>query len=126
MVSEKFGLGSDAITGFNALLKDAPDHFNMILDKPVNSSGVINTAENLHIQKYVVLPGIAMYFAGHWIVNLNYWGCNQYITQRALGADLQTARKGILFAGFLKLLMPVIVTKNMQAEFKTTIIIFMD
>ncbi|HEX2628998.1 MAG TPA: sodium transporter, partial [Chitinophagaceae bacterium] len=44
-----------------------------------------------------------------WIVNLNYWGCNQYITQRALGANLQTARTGILFAGFLKLLMPVIV-----------------
>ncbi len=50
-----------------------------------------------------------MYFAGQWIVNLNYWGCNQYITQRALGADLKTARTGILFAGFLKLLMPVIV-----------------
>ena len=47
--------------------------------------------------------------AGIWIINLNYWGCNQYITQRALGADLQTARTGILFAGFLKLLMPVIV-----------------
>jgi SSS family solute:Na+ symporter len=44
-----------------------------------------------------------------WIVNLNYWGCNQYITQRALGADLKTARSGILFAAFLKLLMPVIV-----------------
>jgi SSS family solute:Na+ symporter len=109
LVSEKFGLGSDAIAGFKTLLKDAPDHFHMILDKPANKSGVINTAENLHIQKYVVLPGIAMYFAGQWIVNLNYWGCNQYITQRALGADLQTARKGILFAGFLKLLMPVIV-----------------
>jgi SSS family solute:Na+ symporter len=46
---------------------------------------------------------------GMWIANLNYWGCNQYITQRALGADLPTARKGILFAAFLKLLMPVIV-----------------
>jgi SSS family solute:Na+ symporter len=44
-----------------------------------------------------------------WIVNLNYWGCNQYITQRALGADLKTARSGLLFAAFLKLLMPVIV-----------------
>ncbi|MGZ5219190.1 MAG: sodium:solute symporter family transporter [Chitinophagaceae bacterium] len=109
MVSEKFGLGSDAIAGFNALLKDAPDHFHMILNKPADNIGIINTPENLHIQKYVVLPGIAMYFAGQWIVNLNYWGCNQYITQRALGADLQTARKGILFAGFLKLLMPVIV-----------------
>jgi SSS family solute:Na+ symporter len=44
-----------------------------------------------------------------WITNLNYWGCNQYITQRALGANLKTARGGILFAAFLKLLMPVIV-----------------
>jgi SSS family solute:Na+ symporter len=42
-------------------------------------------------------------------VHLNYWGCNQYITQRALGADLQTARTGILFAGLLKLMMPLIV-----------------
>jgi SSS family solute:Na+ symporter len=109
LVSEKFGLGRDALAGFNALLKDAPDHFHMILDKPASNVGVANTPENLHIQKYVVLPGIAMYFAGQWIVNLNYWGCNQYITQRALGADLTTARKGILFAGFLKLLMPVIV-----------------
>ena len=56
-----------------------------------------------------MLPGIGMYLAGIWIVNLNYWGCNQYITQRALGADLNTARKGILFAGFLKLFMPIIV-----------------
>ena len=40
--------------------------------------------------------------------NLAYWGCNQYIVQRALGADLVTARKGILFAAFLKLLVPVI------------------
>jgi SSS family solute:Na+ symporter len=44
-----------------------------------------------------------------WVVNLNYWGCNQYITQRALGADLPTARSGILFAAFLKMLMPLIV-----------------
>jgi len=58
--------------------------------------------QNLEIQKYVVLPGIAMYFAGQWIVNLNYWGCNQYITQRALGANLETARKGILFAVIYK------------------------
>jgi SSS family solute:Na+ symporter len=41
--------------------------------------------------------------------NLAYWGCNQYIVQRALGADLPTARKGILFAAFLKLLVPLIV-----------------
>ncbi|MBP7556539.1 MAG: sodium/solute symporter [Chitinophagaceae bacterium] len=109
IVGEKFGVGRDAIAGFKMLIKDAPDHFKMILQKPAETTAVINTPMNLEIQKYVVLPGIAMYFAGQWIVNLNYWGCNQYITQRALGADLQTARTGILFAGFLKLLMPVIV-----------------
>ncbi len=103
VVSEKFGLGKDAIAGFNTLVKEAPDHFHMILKKPGPD------ASQEYINKYLVLPGLAMYFAGQWIVNLNYWGCNQYITQRALGADLQTARTGILFAGFLKLLMPVIV-----------------
>ncbi|RYZ34807.1 MAG: sodium transporter, partial [Sphingobacteriales bacterium] len=103
MVSESFGLGKDALAGFNMLMKDAPEHFKLIIPKPTAESS------NLDIQKYVVLPGIMMYFAGQWIVNLNYWGCNQYITQRALGADLQTARNGILFAGFLKLMMPVIV-----------------
>ncbi|MBS1948267.1 MAG: sodium/solute symporter [Bacteroidetes bacterium] len=103
MVSEKFGLGKDALAGFNQLIKDAPDHFHMIFAKPdVRSS-------QADINNYLILPGIAMYFAGQWVVNLNYWGCNQYITQRALGADLQTARTGILFAALLKLLMPIIV-----------------
>ncbi|MBC7905086.1 MAG: sodium/solute symporter [Gemmatimonadaceae bacterium] len=103
IVSEKFGLGSSALAGFNQLMKDAPEHFHMILEKPGPNTS------NIDVQKYVVLPGIAMYFAGQWIVNLNYWGCNQYITQRALGADLNTARSGILFAALLKLMMPVIV-----------------
>jgi SSS family solute:Na+ symporter len=103
IVSEKFGLGRDVLAGFNTLLQQAPDHFHMILEKPGPD------APQEQIDKYMVLPGIAMYFAGQWIVNLNYWGCNQYITQRALGADLQTARTGILFAAFLKLMMPVIV-----------------
>jgi SSS family solute:Na+ symporter len=103
VVSERFGFGEDALAGFNTLLKEAPDHFHMILSKPAPD------APQEYIDKYLILPGLAMYFAGQWIVNLNYWGCNQYITQRALGADLHTARSGILFAGFLKLLMPVIV-----------------
>ncbi len=102
-VSEKFGLGSNALAGFNQLMKEAPDHFHMIFKKPGPG------ASQYDIQRYVILPGIAMYFAGQWIVNLNYWGCNQYITQRALGADLKTARTGILFASFLKIMMPVIV-----------------
>ncbi len=84
IVAEKLGVGQGALAGFNALLQDSPEHFKMILDKPESTVGVIDTPNNLQIQKYVVLPGIAMYFAGQWIVNLNYWGCNQYITQRAL------------------------------------------
>jgi solute:Na+ symporter, SSS family len=103
LVSEHFGLGSDVLAGFNQIMKNAPEHFTMIIDKPTAASSQAD------INKYLMLPGIAMYFAGMWIVNLNYWGCNQYITQRALGANLETARTGILFAGLLKLMMPIIV-----------------
>ena len=102
-VAEYYGVGHSAIAGFNTLLKEAPDHFKMIIAKPV-----VTSSQN-DIDKYITFPGMLSYLAGIWIINLNYWGCNQYITQRALGADLQTARTGILFAGFLKLLMPLIV-----------------
>jgi SSS family solute:Na+ symporter len=97
------GPGSGAIAGFKTLLTNAPEHFKMIIPKPTATS-----TQN-DINKYLTFPGLASYAAGIWIINLNYWGCNQYITQRALGADLQTARNGILFAGFLKLMMPLIV-----------------
>lgn len=103
LVSEKFGLGKDVLAGFNELIKRTPDHFDMIFDKP----GPNATASE--VGRYLSLPGIAMMLGGQWVANLNYWGCNQYITQRALGADLNTARRGILFAAFLKVLMPVIV-----------------
>ncbi|NRF37795.1 sodium/sugar symporter [Pedobacter foliorum] len=103
VVGQKFGVGANAIAGFNVLMEQAPEHFKMIIPKPTESSSQIE------ISKYLTFPGLASYVAGIWIINLNYWGCNQYITQRALGADLQTARTGILFAGFLKLLMPLIV-----------------
>ncbi len=102
-VSEAFHLDSSAINGFKMLLKDAPDHFKLMLHKPVEGDS------QEYINKYLILPGICMYIAGQWVVHLNYWGCNQYITQRALGADLQTARSGILFAAMLKIMMPVIV-----------------
>ncbi|MDB5023602.1 MAG: sodium solute transporter superfamily [Mucilaginibacter sp.] len=103
LVSQKFGTGTSAINGFNRLLTEAPEHFKMIFKKPSVNSG---TAE---ISRYVSLPGLAMLACGMWVANLNYWGCNQYITQRALGANLHTARTGILFSAFLKLFMPVIV-----------------
>jgi len=103
VVGQKFGVGSNAIAGFNVLMEQAPEHFKMIIPKP-NA----NSSQN-EISKYLTFPGLASYVAGIWIINLNYWGCNQYITQRALGADLHTARTGILFAGLLKLMMPLIV-----------------
>lgn len=102
-VGQYFGFGQDAIAGFKVLMEKAPEHFKMIIPRPTA------TSSQLEINKYLTFPGVLSYLAGIWIINLNYWGCNQYITQRALGADLQTARTGILFAGFLKLLMPLIV-----------------
>ncbi len=83
------------VDGFNYMMSQSNDHFHMILKK-----------DNANFPS---LPGLTVLIGGMWIVNLNYWGCNQYITQRALGANLKTARSGILFAAFLKLLMPVIV-----------------
>src|SRR5690606_13458597 len=95
LVSEHYG--SDGVLSGYAIMTDkASEHFEMIFAK-----------DN---ENYLDLPGLSVLIGGMWIVNLNYWGCNQYITQRALGADLKTARNGILFAAFLKLLMPVIVT----------------
>lgn len=82
-------------SGLTHLRTDAADHFHMILSKD-------------HPQ-YLDLPGLSVLLGGMWVANFSYWGCNQYITQRALGADLPTARNGILFAAFLKLLMPLIV-----------------
>jgi SSS family solute:Na+ symporter len=103
VVAEKFGYGHNALAGLNHLVKAAPDHFKMIFDKPTASS------TQKQIDDYSSLPGIAMMIAGMWVANINYWGCNQYITQRALGADLKTARTGILFAALLKIFMPLLV-----------------
>jgi SSS family solute:Na+ symporter len=94
LVSEKFG-DTGIVKGFHHLLNSADDHFHMVLKK-----------DN---PNYLDLPGLTVLVGGMWIANLNYWGCNQYITQRALGASLPTARGGLLFAAFLKMLMPVIV-----------------
>lgn len=94
LLSEKFGFGNDLWKGLSVLRKEAPSHFHMIFHKSD--------------PYYKELPGLSVLIGGMLINNLAYWGCNQYIVQRALGADLKTARKGILFAAFLKLLVPVI------------------
>lgn len=88
--------GNGVIAGFSQLMEQAPDKFDMILSK-----------DNPH---YISLPGLSVLVGGMWIMNLSYWGFNQYIIQRALAAkNLREAQKGIVFAAFLKLLMPVIV-----------------
>nr|WP_294780008.1 sodium/sugar symporter [uncultured Flavobacterium sp.] len=94
LLSDQFGFGKDVIKALSIIADEAPGHLHMILDE-----------SNPH---YNELPGMSVIVGGMLINNLAYWGCNQYIVQRALGADLKTARKGILFAAFLKLLVPII------------------
>lgn len=94
LLSEHYGYGNDILKGLSILRKEAPTHFHMIFQKGD--------------PYYKELPGLSVLIGGMLVNNLAYWGCNQYIVQRALGADLNTARKGILFAAFLKLLVPVI------------------
>lgn len=88
--------GQGVLAGFGVLTEHAPAHFDMIL-----------SPENPH---YISLPGISVLIGGMWIMNFSYWGFNQYIIQRALAAkDVREAQKGIAFAAYLKLLMPLIV-----------------
>jgi len=94
LLSEQYGYGGNILKGLAVLKREAPSHFHMIFDK-----------SNKY---YPELPGLSVLIGGMMVNNLAYWGCNQYIVQRALGADLKTARKGILFAAFLKLLIPII------------------
>jgi solute:Na+ symporter, SSS family len=92
----KLGEGHGIFAGWHKLVTQIPDHFHMILKKG-----------DPH---YADLPGLSVLIGGMWIANLSYWGFNQYIIQRALAAkDLPEAQKGIIFASFLKLLMPVII-----------------
>lgn len=105
LVGEKIS-GGDVWQALRFIRGDAADHFHMILDK---GQMMIPNGQGGTMDAYQILPGMAVLIGAMWIANLNYWGCNQYITQRALGADLPTARKGLLFASVLKLLMPVIV-----------------
>ena len=88
--------GEGALAGFRMVVEQAPEKFDLILSK-----------DNPH---YASLPGISVLVGGMWIMNLSYWGFNQYIIQRALAAkDNREAQKGIVFAAFLKMLMPVLV-----------------
>ncbi|HYG02345.1 MAG TPA: sodium/sugar symporter [Chryseosolibacter sp.] len=106
LVSTKILGGGGVLEALGYVKDNASDHFHMILNQ---GQMMIPDGKGGSEDAYQKLPGLAVIVGAMWIANLNYWGCNQYITQRALGADLPTARTGLLFAGFLKLLMPVIV-----------------
>ncbi len=97
----------DAWEGLGVLRKEVPGHFSMILEK---GEMIIPDGKGGTRDAYGDLPGLSVLIGGMWITNLSYWGFNQYITQRALAAkSLDEAQKGMIFAGFLKLLMPLIV-----------------
>lgn len=88
--------GKGLLVGLGVLTEKLPGHFEMILssDNP----------------NYKNLPGVSVLIGGLWVMNIGYWGFNQYIIQRALAAkNLKEAQKGIAFAAYLKILMPIIV-----------------
>jgi solute:Na+ symporter, SSS family len=88
--------GAGVVAGFNVLLTQFPEKFDMILSRDNPS--------------YKDLPGLSVLLGGLWVMNVSYWGFNQYIIQRALAAkSVHEAQKGIVLAAFLKLLMPVII-----------------
>lgn len=94
--------GGGAMAGFNKVLEAAPDKFHMVIDK-FSGDGSANS-------NYLDLPGIWVIIGGLWVANLYYWGFNQYIIQRTLAAkSLRESQKGILFAAFLKLVIPIVV-----------------
>ena len=91
------------IAGMKHVYEVAPERFSMILQK-----GEIITPNGK--DAWWDLPGIAVLVGGIWVANLYYWGFNQYIIQRTLAAkSLEEGQKGIAFAAFLKMVIPIIV-----------------
>lgn len=94
-LAAKFG-GTGFYDGLQTLFAQAPQKFDLILS-PENP-------------QYKNLPGIAVLAGFMLLTNIGYWGLNQYIIQRGLAAkSIREAQKGVLFAGYLKLLLPLIV-----------------
>jgi SSS family solute:Na+ symporter len=93
---DKISGHTGVIAGFHELTVRFPEKFKMIL-RPDNPN-------------FKNLPGLSVLLGGMWVMNVSYWGFNQYIIQRALAAkSVREAQKGIVLAAFLKLLMPVII-----------------
>jgi SSS family solute:Na+ symporter len=107
LITAFFALGAvgdgNAIDGFMTILSKVREnpgdlHFNMIIDGNL-SPGIFKD-----------LPGLAVIFGAMWLTNIGYWGFNQYIIQKGLAAkNLAEAKRGLIFAGYLKILIPIIV-----------------
>jgi SSS family solute:Na+ symporter len=91
------------LVGLKDVYNTVPERFSMILSK-----GEIFTPNGK--DAWWDLPGLAVLVGGIWVANLYYWGFNQYIIQRTLAAkSLREGQKGLVFAAFLKLLIPIFV-----------------
>lgn len=116
--AEVWGCGAFEALGniYSWCIDQAGDkHFNLVVTRNEELYPVINgVVENgVTIQKedpYFTNPGIVLIFGALWLTNLGYWGFNQYIIQKGLAAkSLDEAKKGMIFAAFLKILIPFIV-----------------
>ena len=120
VIGEEMGIGNawDALMHIKDYLAsiDGDKHFNLVVTRneelyPV-INGVVDGTGNT-IQKedpFFTNPGIVLIFGALWLTNLGYWGFNQYIIQKGLAAkSLDEAKKGMVFAAFLKILIPFIV-----------------
>ncbi|MCI4670531.1 MAG: sodium/solute symporter [Bacteroidia bacterium] len=93
--------------GFGKIVDGASDHFNMIFEK---GETMIPNGKGGKKDAFIDLPGLAVVFGAMWLTNLGYWGFNQYIIQKGLAAkSMKEARQGLVFAGFLKILVPLVV-----------------
>jgi len=100
--------------GFSVIYEKATDHFQMIIEKgSIIIPDEINpeTGEPITTKDaFNDLPGIAVLIGAMWLTNFGYWGFNQYIIQKGLAAKSQKdAKKGLIFAGYLKILIPLLV-----------------
>ena len=96
---------------FNGLKSIEGDtHFNLVVQRNEALYPVINGTATQASDPYFDIPGIAVIVGALWLTNLGYWGFNQYIIQKGLAAkSLAEAQKGMVFAAFLKILIPFIV-----------------
>ena len=109
VISTKLGLEGGALAALGNVfqsLKEIPGdtHFNLAVQR--NAAMYPGITDD----PYFTLPGIALIVGALWLTNLGYWGFNQYIIQKGLAAkSLSEAKKGMIFAAFLKILIPFIV-----------------